>query len=311
MGFLDNSGDIILDAVLTDAGRQRLARGDGSFKIVQFALGDDEINYTLYNGSHPSGSAYYDLDILQTPVLEAFTNNIASLNSKLLSIPRTDLLYLPVIKLNSRLFNNATVAVPELQNTVVVTVDQATETSFVGTGNSTGLFPAADTTGLIFGFGIGNSDVIQLVQGLDTNAFQADQNIDPDLKETQYIVEIDNRLGTLIDPNSLTVNSVVEAPKSFVDDDQIAQYFFSLTDTSYVKQAPSNTVITGPRGTSLEFSIRSSLDLSGQSTYLFDTLGSQITISSTAFKIIKSSVIITGATTGYSITVPVTFIKKA
>ena len=49
MGFLDNSGDIILDAVLTDAGRFRLAQGDGTFNIVKFALADDEINYSLYN----------------------------------------------------------------------------------------------------------------------------------------------------------------------------------------------------------------------------------------------------------------------
>ena len=48
MGFLDNSGDIILDAVLTDTGRMRLAKGDGSFKIVKFALGDDEIDYSTY-----------------------------------------------------------------------------------------------------------------------------------------------------------------------------------------------------------------------------------------------------------------------
>ena len=57
MGFLDNSGDIILDAVLTDTGRMRLAKGDGSFKIVKFALGDDEINYELYKKDHASGSA--------------------------------------------------------------------------------------------------------------------------------------------------------------------------------------------------------------------------------------------------------------
>ena len=75
MAFLDNSGDIILDAVLTDTGRLRLARGDGSFKITKFALGDDEINYETYNTSHSSGSAYFDLEILQTPVFEAFTNN--------------------------------------------------------------------------------------------------------------------------------------------------------------------------------------------------------------------------------------------
>ena len=75
MEFLDNSGDIILDAVLTDTGRMRLAKGDGTFKIVKFALGDDEIDYGLFNKDDTRGSAYYDLDIMQTPILEAFTNN--------------------------------------------------------------------------------------------------------------------------------------------------------------------------------------------------------------------------------------------
>ena len=96
MAFLDNSGDIILDAVLTDTGRLRLAQGDGSFKISKFALGDDEINYALYNKTHASGSAYYDLEVLQTPVLEAFTNNTSNMSSMLMSIPRNNLLYLPL-----------------------------------------------------------------------------------------------------------------------------------------------------------------------------------------------------------------------
>ena len=90
MAFLDNSGDIILDAVLTDTGRLRLAKGDGSFNITKFALGDDEINYELYDKNHPSGSAYYDVEILQSPVLEAFTNNTSVLKSKLLSVSRTN-----------------------------------------------------------------------------------------------------------------------------------------------------------------------------------------------------------------------------
>tara|TARA_R110000824_G_scaffold24280_14_gene85748 strand:+ start:1328 stop:2506 length:1179 start_codon:yes stop_codon:yes gene_type:complete len=105
MAFLDNSGDIILDAVLTDTGRLRLAQGDGSFKISKFALGDDEINYGLYNKDHASGSAYFDLEVLQTPVLEAFTNNTSNLKTKLVSIPRTNLLYMPILKLNK---NNIT-----------------------------------------------------------------------------------------------------------------------------------------------------------------------------------------------------------
>ena len=100
MAFLDNSGDIILDAVLTDTGRMRLGRGDGSFKIVKYSFGDDEIDYTTFNSSHASGSAYYDLEILQTPVLEAFTNNTATMKSKLITVSNNNLLYLPILKLN-------------------------------------------------------------------------------------------------------------------------------------------------------------------------------------------------------------------
>ena len=102
MAFLDNSGDIILDAVLTDTGRMRLAKGDGSFKISKFSLGDDEIDYESYNGNHSSGSAYYDLEILQTPIFEAFTNNTANMKSKLISLTNNNLLYLPVIQTNDR-----------------------------------------------------------------------------------------------------------------------------------------------------------------------------------------------------------------
>ncbi len=102
MAFLDNSGDIILDAVLTDTGRRRLARGDGSFKITKFALGDDEINYRLFDGNHSSGSAYYDLQVLQTPILEAFTDPEACLHHRLMSLSRNDVLYLPIMELFER-----------------------------------------------------------------------------------------------------------------------------------------------------------------------------------------------------------------
>ena len=98
MGFLDNSGDIILDAVLTDLGRKKLAQGN--FNITQFALGDEEIDYSLYDINHASGSAYYDLEILQTPVLEAFTNNTSTMKSSLVTYSNTDLLFLPVLDLN-------------------------------------------------------------------------------------------------------------------------------------------------------------------------------------------------------------------
>ena len=71
MGYLNNSV-ITVDAILTTKGRQLMAKNDGSFKITQFALSDDEIDYTLYNPNHPSGSAYYGEAITSMPLLEAF-----------------------------------------------------------------------------------------------------------------------------------------------------------------------------------------------------------------------------------------------
>ena len=99
MAFLDNSGDIILDAVLTDKGRRLMA--NGNFKISKFALGDDEINYSQYDINHPSGSAYSDLEILQTPIFEAVTAQNSAINYGLLSMTRTDILYMPTIKVNN------------------------------------------------------------------------------------------------------------------------------------------------------------------------------------------------------------------
>ena len=107
MAFLDNSGDIILDAVLTDAGRQRMARGE--FKIVKFAFCDEEINYTTYNGNHPSGSAFADLEIMQTPILESFTNNTSLMKTKLISINRNNILYMPIFRLNNKSANSTEV----------------------------------------------------------------------------------------------------------------------------------------------------------------------------------------------------------
>ena len=106
MGFLDNSADIMLDVVLTDHGRMLLARGDGSFQITKFALSDEEIDYSLYNKNHPSGSAYYDLEILQAPILEAFTNNGSTMKTRLQTYTNMELLFLPVLRLNERTLSN-------------------------------------------------------------------------------------------------------------------------------------------------------------------------------------------------------------
>jgi hypothetical protein len=83
-----NPTTITVDAILTTKGRQLLARNDGSFQITQFALADDEIDYTLYNPTHPSGSAFYGEAIENTPVLEAFPNDSQIMRYKLVTLPR-------------------------------------------------------------------------------------------------------------------------------------------------------------------------------------------------------------------------------
>lgn len=87
MGYLNNSV-VTVDAILTRKGRELLARGDGSFQITQFALGDDEIDYTLYNTSHPSGSAYYGEAIEAMPLIEALPDETQIMKYKLTTLPR-------------------------------------------------------------------------------------------------------------------------------------------------------------------------------------------------------------------------------
>ena len=87
MAYLSNS-TVTVDAILTKKGRELLARGDGSFRITQFALSDDEIDYTLYNTTHPSGSAYYGEAIEAMPLLEAFPDETQIMKYKLVTLPR-------------------------------------------------------------------------------------------------------------------------------------------------------------------------------------------------------------------------------
>lgn len=87
MAYLNNTA-VTVDAILTKKGRELLARGDGSFRITQFALSDDEIDYTLYNPNQPSGSAFYGEAIENMPLLEAFPDENQIMKYKLVTLPR-------------------------------------------------------------------------------------------------------------------------------------------------------------------------------------------------------------------------------
>jgi hypothetical protein len=313
MAFLDNSGDIILDAVLTDTGRYRLAKGDGSFKIRKFALGDDEIDYSLYDKNHPSGSAYYDLQIMQTPVLEALTDNSIALKSHLLTISQTDLLFLPVMRLNelapnSKSFNS--------DSYFIVISDRATAEQFSDTQIIDGAFFSHNRDRQ-------SETIISVHQGLDTDKVSANlslSDISAELTETVYMIEMDHRLGVLLDPQNR------ELQRSYIDDDQVATYLVSFDKNSNVVStvmAPTQndpesgelSPIQGPRGTKLSVRLAASLELQ-TNEYLFEEFGSIVdnfpnALSSvTEFHVVDSNIRITGATTGYRIDIPIRYVKK-
>lgn len=310
MAFLDNSGDIILDAVLTDTGRLRLAKGDGTFTIVKFALGDDEIDYRLYDTNVKTAAAA--LTVLQTPILEAFANNRASMKSTLLSIARDNLLYLPIIRLNengsSALFGSGTAA------RYIVAVDKTTVDDIVPDGTTS--VPA----GVLNGYQPGPSMyLIRADQGLNTDAISQDTPLDADLNETQFMVQMDNRLGGLVNPVN---QSATPATLSFVDDDNIASYILTLnTDSDYVEDLPAvldstngSTSILGPTGSRIMFKIAASTSLR-TSSYLFNKLGNTGTeaigsMGAADYKYIDTTISITGQTTGYRLDVPVRYVKK-
>ena len=83
-----NNNTVTIDAVLTAKGRELMARNDGSFQITQFSLADDEVDYTLYNPQHPSGSAFYGQAIEAMPLIEAFPDDTQIMIFKLVTLPR-------------------------------------------------------------------------------------------------------------------------------------------------------------------------------------------------------------------------------
>jgi hypothetical protein len=87
MSYL-SSTSVVVDAILTKKGRELLSRNDGSFRITQFSLADDEIDYTLYNPNHPSGSAFYGEAIEAMPIIQAYPNDTEIMKYKLITLPR-------------------------------------------------------------------------------------------------------------------------------------------------------------------------------------------------------------------------------
>jgi hypothetical protein len=186
MGYLNNN-TITVDAILTKKGRELLARNDGSFRITQFSLADDEIDYTLYNPFHPSGSAFYGEAIENMPILEAFPDETQVMKYKLLTLPR------------------GTAKLPVLQvGYTTITLKQGAALSITP---QTLNYLGADTSFEASGYTatIGDSRVLSVFQGTGVNTTDA-----ATLNSTSTVGTNVSRtvIGTTINMTATTVNTL-------------------------------------------------------------------------------------------------------
>ena len=186
MGYLDNN-TVTVDAILTKKGRELLARNDGSFRITQFSLADDEIDYTLYNPFHPSGSAFYGEAIENMPILEAFPDETQVMKYKLLTLPR------------------GTAKLPTLEvGYTTITLKQGASLSITP---QTLNYLGADTSFEASGYTatIGDSRVLSVFQGTGVNTTDAAALNSSSTVGTNVSRTI---IGTTINLTSTTVNTL-------------------------------------------------------------------------------------------------------
>ena len=172
---------------------------------------------------------------------------------------------------------------------------------------------------------------IRVDQGLNTTEISPSFTLDADLYESQYIIEVDNRLGFVITNGANVANPGAATTVNFIDDDNIASYYLSEgVNNSYVKNNTSqqstgndtNQVISGPRGSYLQFGVKATHQLQN-SYYLFQTLGGSTAAAacSDVYGItdpsdgqiyhIDTVVRITGARTGYRLDIPIRFVRHS
>jgi hypothetical protein len=336
MAFLDNSGDIILDAVLTDYGRAKLASGSMGGRFVNsFGLFDDEINYGLYNFLHPSGSAYFDLDIMQTPVLEAFTNNASSAKYALYATGLSDkLFYLPIMKLNTDTANtvfcesstNTTekdsiiAGAAVTSNTILLLADSTTKSDTTVAGGGTGTL----VEGNYLYYGGGGEKPVRVDIGIDNSAAESSYfSTFPELKTRNTILYYDSRLIRIHRVTDKKASTALATPMSqiAIDDDNIAtslaKYGTSATDPDvsvFIPNAPYNLNSSNIAGkTNFDAALLLKLDVVPDiqsSDYYFSLLGTTETIGGVSnVKTITTNIQVVSQETGVSVTIPIKICK--
>ena len=321
MGFQDNSGDILLDVTLTDSGRERLARGDGSFNIEKFALGDDEIDYGLIDTTQVN-TALRDLQVLKTPIMEASANAKVGIRHFLTSILRTNLLFYPELIQNvKRDKAGPTRSTSEALGKGMYIV-------LVGKDTENAVFNSTTGENFLYGVQKGHSvttsePFIMIEQGINNSSLGKDSLVGGDLIENQYIISINDTLGSIL--SGQPGADVRQVQPNFVNSSRIATYNITslqgggsfvrnmktvdINNDRDVTEDNKTTQIVGLRGTELRFRIRPSRNLR-TSFYLFERFGNKtLTYNAKTFKYIDTTVRVVGGNTGATIELPVRFLR--
>jgi|688.fasta_scaffold00957_47 hypothetical protein len=210
MGYLDNTS-ITVDAILTKKGRELLAQGRNAFKITQFALADDEVDYDLWNPAHPLGKNYYGVAIESMPVTEAVPDETQVMKYKLVTLPKGQL-YLPVVSTNvssvtlsaasqtsvisisTSLSDGQTTNPSDLNKSYTVTILDSTFVTIQGTPTTTSFNQIATSV----------SAQVSATGGLGTLTLQYKPNTTSEQKTTKLIITGNDTGGRVVIPVTIS-----------------------------------------------------------------------------------------------------------
>ena len=327
MAFQDSCDTIIIDAVLTDIGRQKLARSN--FKISKFALGDDEVDYSF--GQEVNGT--WKLNTPRLPVLEAGGIGESNIKYGLLSLPRQDVTYFPQLLFNQLVEGAATVSavgqtyylsvndettkkIMEDLTSVVMLENNQTSRNFIfiesgitGLENVTISPGPATKERFITNLGLMDEYMFaycdgRLVSELLTN--RKDAYFKDDAASNLYL-----NVVPLVNTVKITIGSSIENFETYRIPTINNEIF---TDPSY----NTNSVINGPRGMAMGFNLKVIDKLTGTSEstvderyVTFGTISADLFSAGNLYDYIDTNVLLEGTATGNQLIVPIRIIRYA
>ena len=233
MIFLDNTSNLVVDAILTDEGRRQLA--NGTWNPVYYAFGDDDINY----GNRINGDAQPNQALLQTPIMEGMTDNFSAQQHLLMTLNNNapGYLYLPTLSTVGSGYGGAPTATGTVNGNFYVLLSTTAAVNKYAQGALPTGFQKADTDGGIANDPMGTTG-ITLDIGFKTNEVNGIKRTDVppgELKETAFMVQMDSKYLRLFIPNSgqdivtggSKVSTALKAPSLGLDDDDIESYLLT------------------------------------------------------------------------------------